>query len=95
MQPADDYESVAAAIHLSETGVCLFDLSLGGARLKLVVFGSHGCNDNEKIIHLQEKVHAADGPSLRTGNTCGGVTFTGYVIALPLKKYWNMMVVFR
>ena len=50
MQPADDNESVAAAIHLSKTGVCLFDLSLGGAQLKSVAFSSRGCNNNEKTF---------------------------------------------
>ena len=84
MQPADNDESVTAAIHLLKTGVCLFDLSLGDTRLKPVAFGSRGCNDNEKkIIHLQEKVHVADGLSLRTGNIYGGAISIGYVIALP------------
>ena len=51
IQPADDDESVAAAIHLSKIGVCLFDLSLGGACLKPVAFGSRGCNENEKNFY--------------------------------------------
>ena len=51
MQPADDADSVAAARCLKETGNCLFDISLGGARLKPVAFGSRGCNDNEQNFH--------------------------------------------
>ena len=51
MQPTDNDDLVAAAIHLLKTGVCLFDLSLGSVRLKPVVFGSRGCNDNEKKFH--------------------------------------------
>ena len=51
MQPTDDDESVAASIHLLKTGVCLFDISLGGARLKPVAFGSRSCNDNERNFH--------------------------------------------
>ena len=62
MQPADNNKSVAVAIHLNTTGNCLFGLSVGGACLKLIAFGSRGCNDNEKsFILLLEKEHAADG----------------------------------
>ena len=49
MQPADDKESVVAAIHLLKTGICLFDISISGARLKPIAFGSRGCDENEKL----------------------------------------------
>ena len=52
MQPADDDESLKFAQHLRKTGIYLFDLSLQGARLKLIAFGSRSCNDTEKSFHL-------------------------------------------
>ena len=51
MQPADDEESKIAMAHLRRTGECLFDLSLKGARLKPVAFGSRSCNENERNFH--------------------------------------------
>lgn len=51
MQPADDEESKIAMDHLQVTGNCLFDLSLKGARLKPVVFGSRSCSGNEHNFH--------------------------------------------
>ena len=33
------------------TGKCLFDLSLKGAQLKLIEFGSRSCNENERNLH--------------------------------------------
>ena len=60
MQPADDNESIAAAIHLNTTGTCLFDLSVSGAHLKPITFGSHGYNDNEKKNHSFTGEEACD-----------------------------------
>ena len=51
MQPADDEESVKATTTLIKTGICLFDISKNGARLKPIAFGSHSCNSNEKNLH--------------------------------------------
>ena len=51
MQPADDDESVKATEKLINEGICMFDLSKGGARLKPVAFGSRSCNPNEKNFH--------------------------------------------
>ena len=52
MQPADDEEeSIEAALHLQKTGNCTFDLSLHGARLKPIAFGSRSCNENENNFH--------------------------------------------
>ena len=51
MQPANDEESKIAMAHLRCTGKCLFDLSLKGARLKPVAFGSRSCNENERNFH--------------------------------------------
>ena len=82
MQSTDDKESIAAAIHLLKTGICLFDLSIGGARLRPIAFRSRGCDNNENtFIILHGKAHTVNGPSLKTGNTCGGVIFIGSMIA--------------
>jgi len=51
MQPADDAESLKAAVLLKETGECLFDLSMAGARLKPIFFGSCSCNAIEGKFH--------------------------------------------
>jgi len=51
MQPADDADLQKASALLKKTGECLFDLSMAGARLKLVFFGSHSCNDIEWKYH--------------------------------------------
>ena len=51
MQPADDAESQKASALLKKTGECLFDLSMTGARLKPVFFGSRSCNDIERKYH--------------------------------------------
>ena len=51
MQPADDEKSKQATEKLIKEGVCLFDLSKSGARLKPIAFGSRSCNVNEKHFH--------------------------------------------
>ena len=51
MQPADDNESKTATAQLQKNGTCLFDLSMNGARLKPVRFGSRSCTDTERNFH--------------------------------------------
>ena len=51
MQPADDDESKTALKTLTSKGICTFDLSMNGARLKPVRFGSRSCTDTEKNFH--------------------------------------------
>ena len=51
MEPADDVDSIAAAVHLKKTGNCLFDISLDGARPKTIAFGSRSCNGNEQNVY--------------------------------------------
>ena len=51
MQPADDDKSVKATEKLLNKGICLFDLSKNGARLKPVAFGLRSCNLNEKNFY--------------------------------------------
>ena len=51
MQPTDDVESIKAMKQLLKTGVCLFDLTKHGARLKPIAFGSRSCTNNEKYLH--------------------------------------------
>ena len=51
MQPADDEESLKATKLLKETGECKFDLSMNGARLKPIFFGSRSCNEMERKYH--------------------------------------------
>ena len=90
MQPANDDESVKAAQHLRKTGIFLFDLSLQGARLKPIAFGSRSCNPNEKkSICLLEREHVIDGQSLRIGNIYGDATFIGFVTVPLLKIFSN------
>jgi len=52
MQPADDAESLKAAVLLKETDKYLFDLSMASARLKPKFFGSRSCNAIEGKYHL-------------------------------------------
>ena len=51
MQPSDDADSIAVTALLKKTGNCKFDLSINGACLKPIAFGSRSCNDNEKNFH--------------------------------------------
>jgi hypothetical protein len=51
MQPDDSAESVAAMDHLLFTGECMFDLTLKGARLRPVRFGSRRCTPQEQHYH--------------------------------------------
>ena len=51
MQPAQDKESIAALETLLRTGKCTFDLSMEGARLKPISFGSRSCTPAESKLH--------------------------------------------
>ena len=51
MQPCDFEESIAAMALLRSTGECRFDLSMQGARLKPIAFGSRACCANEVNFH--------------------------------------------
>ena len=51
MQPADDDASKEALVHLQETGECLFELDVGGARLQPIEYGSRACTDMERKFH--------------------------------------------
>ena len=51
MQPSDDAESLTATKILKSTGVCHFELTKVGARLKPIAFGSRSCHDNEVNFH--------------------------------------------
>ena len=88
MQPADDKESIKATIKVIDTGVCLFDLSKNGARLKPVAFGSRSCNINEKNFHSFTDKEAwgrwAIGQNRRF--LCDHI-FGGYVIAQLCRKF--------
>jgi hypothetical protein len=52
MQPDDSPESLAALDHLACTGDCKFDLTLKGALLCPIRFGSRRCTDLEQHYHL-------------------------------------------
>jgi len=67
MQPADDKESTKAMQLLKRTGECQFDLSMNGARLKPVFFGSRSCNDMEKKYHS----FTGEGACGRQPSSCG------------------------
>ena len=49
---ADNEESIKAMKRVLTIGVCLFDLSKHGARLKPVACGSRSCNANDKNFHF-------------------------------------------
>ncbi len=51
MQPDDSEESKQALKKLQDTGVCDFDLTLEGARLRPVAFGSRACTQAESHYH--------------------------------------------
>ena len=52
MQPATENELAKAKAHLAAAGICLFELSKNGARLKPIAFGSRSCNDNDFLSLL-------------------------------------------
>ena len=51
MQPADDPTCVSAMDKLKKEGICLFDLSIAGPRLKPLAFGSRNCSTAERHFH--------------------------------------------
>jgi hypothetical protein len=51
MQPDDSPASVAATKKLAKTGICDFDLTLTGARLRPVRFDSRKCTEQERHFH--------------------------------------------
>ena len=57
-------ESIKSTKKLTQTGVCIFDLSNDGARLKLVAFGSRSCNINEKNFRSFTEKQSVSGEQL-------------------------------
>jgi hypothetical protein len=51
MQPDDSPASLAALKILQEEGICNFNVTMNGTRLRPVCFGSHGCTDRERSLH--------------------------------------------
>jgi len=51
IQPNDSPECATALLHLQHTGECEFDLTLKGACLHPIRFGSRGCTNQEKHYH--------------------------------------------
>jgi hypothetical protein len=51
MQPDDSAASVRALALLRSEGICHFDVSMHGARLRPVRFGSRGCTEMESHLH--------------------------------------------
>ena len=52
IQPDDSSTSLAAIKSIALTGECLFDLSLDGPRLRLVLFGSRSNMTYERKYHF-------------------------------------------
>ena len=55
MQTSDDKESIKAIKNLASTGICLFDLSKNGARLKHIAFGSRSCTVNKLLSFIYRR----------------------------------------
>jgi hypothetical protein len=51
MQPDDSTASVSALALLRAEGICLFDITMKGASLRPVRFGSRGCTEMESHLH--------------------------------------------
>jgi hypothetical protein len=51
MQPGDSAADIAATAKLLETGICDFDLTMGGARLRPIRFDSRACTEQERHFH--------------------------------------------
>ena len=51
MQPANSDKSKLALAKLYATGICDFDVTMGGARLRPVRFGSRRCTEREQHYH--------------------------------------------
>jgi hypothetical protein len=94
MQPNNSDASTVALALLRSDGVCTFDLTMNGARLRPIRFGSRTAvpNKNGISIHLLGKLLAVAGLSARTANSSGVLSSSGFVIAVPSKKFWSMMV---
>ena len=82
MQPADDKESVQATKKLIQTGVCLFDLSKNGARLKRLVHVVATLVKRISILSLG-KQPVVDGQSGKIEDFFGDVIFGGCMIVQP------------
>ena len=52
MQPSNDAASTSALQLLNKTGECTFDLSMSGARLQPLAFGSRACSTMESKFHF-------------------------------------------
>jgi hypothetical protein len=51
MQPDDSPASIAATTRLLEDGICDFDVTMGGARLRPIRFDSRKCTEQERHFH--------------------------------------------
>ena len=85
MQPADDAESIAATKQLQSGGKCLFDLTLKGARLKPIGFGSRACTGLEKKYHSFVGEAACGRWAISQKKIYGEVIYIGCATA-PLSK---------
>jgi hypothetical protein len=52
MQPDSSASSIQALHHLRLEGTCKFDVTMHGARLGAICFGSCGCMDREQHFHF-------------------------------------------
>ena len=88
MQPSRDKESTAALETLQNTGECEFDLSIDGARLKPIAFGSRSCTTAESKLHSFTGEAACGRWAIaQNKKSYGVITFIGYVTAQPSRKF--------
>ena len=83
MQPDNSDASKAALALLRSDGVCNFDLTVNGARLRPIRFGSHAAAPSENVTatHLSVRRLAAAGPLAKIGNSFGDLSSSGCAIA--------------
>jgi hypothetical protein len=90
MQPDDSPTSVAAPKRLLEDGICDFDLTMGGARLRPIRFDSRKCTEQERHFHsFVGETAVADGLSPKIRNSFGALSFIGFATAAPSKRSSN------
>jgi hypothetical protein len=51
MQPNNSEASIVALALLHSDGICTFDLTMNGARLRPIRFGSRSCSERERHFH--------------------------------------------
>ncbi len=86
----DDASFRGALALLKAEGINTFDLTMNGARLRPVRFGSRSCPERERhFLSFVGDAGSGAGRLVRTASFFGGLNFTGFAIAVSSRKSWN------